>query len=115
MFNIKDKPPINWRLILLIILINIHFFLLISIYFEMKYLFLLVIEAVFYFYYSKNIKSILRMIVIGIIVFILNSFFYEGKILFQYGIIKMTEEGIKNGFEKSGILIALFIFTQIIY
>jgi len=108
---VKHEPPINWRLILFLIIINIHLLLLIFIYFNLIYLPLIVIELIYYVYNFK-IKNILRMLIICLIVMIFNSIFYEGKIIFQIGRLNITLDGIINGLQKSMVLFALFLFTN---
>jgi hypothetical protein len=116
MFNIVNcKPPINWRLVFYIVILNIHLFLLIWIYFDIKYLILIFIELFFYFLYVRKISKIFRILIIVSLIFLINVLFYEGKIIAQIGFIKITKEGLVNGLQKSGLLFALFLFTNNIF
>jgi hypothetical protein len=113
--NNKNKLPTKGKLIFLLFLINIHLIFLIFVYFDLKYILLIMPEIIFFLLFNGKIKQVIRILLISIIVFAINCMFYEGKIVFQILFLKITEEGIVNGFEKTGLLVALFLFTNNVF
>lgn len=109
----KNKlPPYNRRLFLFIFLSIIHIVLLFNIYFEIKYIILLIFEIIFFLYFNKTgFKIILKIFIISIIIFLLNILFSEGKIIYKINFIKITEEGLLNGIKKAGVLISTFLYA----
>lgn len=109
----KNKlPPYKRRLFLFIFLSIIHIVLLLSIYFDIKYIILLIYELSFFLYFNKSgFKIILKTFIISSVIFLLNIFFSEGKIIYRFYFIKITEEGLIDGAKKAGILISTFLFT----
>ena len=107
------KLPFNRELFLFIfIFISIlHLIAILFIYYDKNFLFLIIIELVFFCYYKINYKIFLRAFFISIVILILNLFFYEGQIIFHFGIIKITSEGLNIGIKRSGLLLFLFLFT----
>lgn len=110
--NKNIKPPFQWRLILLLFLSFLHIGFILFIFFKIHFLILIIFELVFFLIFSRlSFITLARIIIIAFIIFFLNILFYEGKIVFSFGIFKVTEEGIKSGVLKSGVLISLFLFT----
>ncbi len=109
----KNKlPPYKRRLFLFIFFSMIHIILLLNIYFEIKFIILLLFELSFFLYFNKSgFKILIKISIISIIIFLLNIFFSEGKIIYRINIIKITEEGLLNGIKKVGVLICTFLFT----
>ena len=109
----KNKlPPYKRRLFLFILFSIIHIVLLLNIYFEIKYIILLIFELSFFLYFNKSgFKILIKILIISIIIFLLNIFFSEGKIIYRLNLIKITEEGLLNGIKKVGVLICTFLFT----
>jgi hypothetical protein len=108
----KNLPPNKRRLFLFIFFSLIHIILLINIYFELKYCILVIFELSFFLYFNKSAyKIILKIILISSIIFLLNIFFSEGKIVYKNNIIKITQEGLKSGIKKVGLLICTFLYT----
>lgn len=91
----------------------IHLISLVFIYFNINFLYLLIVEL-FFFIYKKNYKkvSLIKIIFINLFVFLINIFYYEGEILFEIGFLKITKPGLIDGIKKIGLLFGMFIFTN---
>lgn len=101
----------NFKFAIFLLLTFIHFVLILSIFLEIKYLFLIIIDLLFFVFLNFSLKKILRIITISLIFFILNILFYDGKIIYEFYFIKITKEGLGLSLKKVGVITSLFLFT----
>lgn len=108
----KKNGFFNHPFFIFLIFSLIHIILLLNIFFNTKYIILLILEFLFFLYFNKfNFKIILKIFIISFLIFLLNIFFSEGKIIYNLFLIRVTEQGLINGLKKSCLLMGTFFFT----
>ncbi len=100
------------RLQFFFIISIIHFLSLIFILYDFKFIILLVVESVFFLYYSKiNVYIFARIFLVATIIFLVNLFFSEGKILKEIWGIEITYNGFFGGIKRAGLAASTFLFA----
>lgn len=112
-FNNIVKLSKKRELYFFYILTILHFFILFFFLFDLFFIIFFIYEFFFFLLRKRHsITTVIKIICFTLIIFLINLLFTDGKIVFSYKFLKVTEEGLYQGIQKSSFFFILFLFTN---